>query len=282
MLITDAAFEWSRCGKGYIWTTAPPTVGLRRRYGTQAVLIATTDGDAVTYCPFVDEPDLFLRINQDHEAMKGEQDTEKYQRLAAFTDRYGLLLNRHESSRREGTSLLEWRLNTLAVTYAVGLWRALTSGSPTQLRTYSRLIPELGLSAGQSAVVAFTKQPTPDTARRALTAIINGAHASLGDEGVTALRLETTPRLGFEIIVRPSSLLAAAWLQLVQAVQADARCRDCPPPCGRTFVLMPGDHSNRTYCSASCKQRAWRLGNTAPQRLMKSRKRGKRGTVSAR
>ena len=81
----------------------------------------------------------------------------------------------------------------------------------------------------------------------------NASYGSTGEEGSLTLNLSATEDGGFDVIVRPTSLLATAWLQFIDAIRSDASCKDCPPPCGRSFVLMPGDYTNKRYCRATCK-----------------------------
>lgn len=65
---------------------------------------------------------------------------------------------------------------------------------------------------------------------------------------------------GIAIAYRPMLLIDAIWQQFAREATGIIHCAKCPPPaCGRWF-LRSQTRSDRQYCSATCRMRAWRLG----------------------
>jgi hypothetical protein len=57
---------------------------------------------------------------------------------------------------------------------------------------------------------------------------------------------------------RPVLLIDAIWQQFAREVAGIIRCARCPAPnCGRWFLRSAG-HSDRQYCSPTCRMRVWR------------------------
>ena len=86
---------------------------------------------------------------------------------------------------------------------------------------------------------------------RGMQAPIDANEALVGPE----LRVEGDS-IAFRVVGR--TLLGTLWLQLALAVGGDKRFRQCPQD-GRWWEVQPDiARSNKVYCSAACKQAAYR------------------------
>jgi hypothetical protein len=86
--------------------------------------------------------------------------------------------------------------------------------------------------------------------------------------GKAQVRLERDPECGRpRLALLPSDLLAAMWLQLARAIDADKRYRTCRV-CGKWFEVSPeGARETRLTCSESCRSRSYRERQERARRL---------------
>ena len=67
---------------------------------------------------------------------------------------------------------------------------------------------------------------------------------------------------GFQMRYRPSTLRAALWQRMAGEVAGMLHCARCPAPrCGRWFLKGEASRSDKQFCSAPRRNRAFRSGN---------------------
>lgn len=70
-------------------------------------------------------------------------------------------------------------------------------------------------------------------------------------------------------VFSPKNLAAAVWLQFSQRMSEGEKLRICQQ-CNQPFAILRTQHSDKTFCSNACKQKAWR---NSPEQRAKRRKR---------
>jgi hypothetical protein len=240
------------------------------------------DASEFAYYPFGSE--IFLHLYYLYEVLCGPSE-QQMAHIQGFANDLGQLNGFLDTGRAEpvpGDTLETWQAAVVRLGTAVSLWQILHSNRPvstaalerlassTQSRRISteRVEPDRHLDT--AVYRRFQSAPTAKHARDALADFANqGTFLHL--RSLLALRLETMTNGRYEVVARPSGLLVAAWLQFIDVLTSGARCKNCEQ-CGRITVLRAGDHSNRLYCGPTCKQRAWRHGETRKRRAARRRR----------
>jgi hypothetical protein len=220
----------------------------------------------------------FARLEPTQEAIRG------------FAKEYGDLFNRWQDSRREdgtlmwGTLLRTWKEEIGEMRVLVGLWDQIQARQIAELKkivTQTKEGPWYRIVTPKhdaSASVAYENTPSP------LNEPISYSRIQFAPDDVLlparcALQLEINKRLSEDstiplltwtpdtketsggyhqrLIFRPSSLLAAMWIQFAQAVTEEFQLRQCDF-CGDYFQVGPGARRlDATTCSDVCRVRRW-------------------------
>jgi hypothetical protein len=244
--------------------------------GDRLILKAGANGQA-RLVPYTPPKDLFFTLAQ----LPSDQDA-----ILDFADRFGALGLRYRRNRNPELdhieTLGEWREAIDTLKQALTLWKALRDGDQETLRT---LIKWDRQGAG---VVYDTHADTPFGAMsegtRRTSAIIASKHihpdllaAMAPGDAVAPARAYLTRLVNENAIdlVRPQlrlsreldrfefrtvayGVLGAAWLQLAESIDDDARYRQCANPrCGEWMVISrehpQGKRPTRRTCSDACR-----------------------------
>ncbi len=172
-----------------------------------------------------------------------------------------------------GQALGAWLRNGAEMREALELWRAICEGDRAALEKVVSIVPGTGgrSTAQYRGAQGFTHldQPLPrpsltDAARLVLAWLVNQRNDAVHQLGYDSARPH---KLGQ--ILRPKSLLGAAWAQLAEHVGRD-EARACPR-CGRIFVVYLEAAGRRPeHCSDACRLAMHRRRKKAAARRKKA------------
>lgn len=270
-LLVDSRFEWWRSVNGYGWSEEPPDPseeGDEFLAGSRTMLWLTKSHaltyrdvfrtlrpigtERIAYFPIRDAPNLFLELAECVPQIPTTRDAyeSSLRAIETFAGRFGPLVGdaRHD----------EWGdwAGVVELSIAVGLWR---SREPRARAAVSDLIRNTHAPTKlrkRPLLNAFAVAPSSATATAALEESIND-RMRLG-RLLQVQVVDAKPIRQLEPIVVPTSLIGAAWGQLLEAVtegHSFKRCRWCKRPF-RIRARM--ERRSKEFCDKSCANMASR------------------------
>lgn len=201
--------------------------------------------------------------------------------IVEFAGKYGDLLSKGPfvavigTTPLTGTSFGRWKAEIGDMRVIVGLWEDIEQKREERLRKIVTIDSSKGVryairtpkgerrrwlqhpDLADSSLTPFKPGDVFLPARYALQYEINTRLADT--EIVTIPQLAWTPDQNQRLIFKPSSILAAMWLQLSQAVTGELQLKICEA-CGKYFQAGPGGRrADATTCSDACRQRKRRM-----------------------
>jgi hypothetical protein len=222
--------------------------------------------------------------------------------ILAFADEHGHLLERQhaivpakkrkEAVARLGEGYEAWRDAIAEMKTLVAIWEAMAQRDVVALGKWilwrgDGVFFERSEARSKRYKVIAGRGPTPERFEQiqrgdlllpALMALQDELNEHFADQvSATIPRLIMTPNGDLQLVIRPSSLLAALWLQFAQAVAANYQLRICQG-CGKYFQVGAGalKRADATTCSGACRQRAKRNRDTAAKLLERRKRTGPR------
>lgn len=206
------------------------------------------------YPPLNEETGLFKTFANTDPTPKG---------ILGFANRYGTL---EHLTPGFGEPLDQWVDQIRKVRHTVDIWTSAIDEDKRQLRKHIKWSDgDREISAknhdGSKVVVVSDSRPemldriTPkDVIKPALLYVMDVVNKALKEGTSIRLMWNSAPQL----FVCPSTLQAAIWLQLANAIGGDKEYRECGQ-CGKWFEIAPRVGSpTKQYCSTGCRQAAYR------------------------
>jgi hypothetical protein len=194
--------------------------------------------------------------------------------ILGFANRFGLLTNGQKLTIEadfgptlvSGETLQFWQAKIRALHLAVSLWDAVSVGG-------NRLAAELKAALVERELPLLVQRALhvtdDDPIMTALSAIQRQTDTHLREHvGLRLLFRENQPRL--QLLLQPTNLLGALWLQLALAVDLRKRFVKCAE-CGTPFEVSRGLHTGKRpdakFCSDRCRVGRYRGRIEQAQRL---------------
>ena len=219
-MLATGDFRWDVCADGYEWRppTMPSTGDFVFWHEDFRWTLHARTNRLKPYAPLIDTPDLFIRVSE-------LADNPTRDAILAFADEYGQITTPDYNT--SGVPLYLWNDGLKVLREIERGWRRRPRLTPA---LYAMLNERLSGLHYRTPAIIFQVEPPP--------------RGSIG-------KLATP-------VLKPTTLIGAAWTQLAFAITNAADFRVCEG-CERGIVIRPGyERSTRRHCNDSCKKRAQR------------------------